>query len=289
MNIDAHFHLWRLARGDYGWLTPALAPIYRDVEIGDWGAQAAPLGITGGVVVQAAPKEDETRFLLGIANACDDVLGVVGWTDLQAGDAPARIAQLAREPKLKALRPMLQDIADLDWILQPSLGPAMDAMAEHGLVLDALVRPIHLSRVRELARRYPTLAIVIDHGAKPDIAAGQWEPWASAMAALARETPMCCKLSGLLTEAGDRAREPALIAPWIAHLLGTFGPDRLLWGSDWPVLELAGRYEPWWTLCQESTAHLPVARRDAIFGGNARRVYRLAPAEESARAFKPAE
>jgi L-fuconolactonase len=289
LNIDAHFHLWRLARADYGWLTPALAPIYRDVEVDDWRAVAAPLGVTGGVVVQAAPTEDETRFLLGIASASPDVLGVVGWADLLAGDAPTRIAQLAREPRLKALRPMLQDIADPDWILQPALGPALEAMAERGLVFDALVRPIHLPRVRELARRHPNLAIVIDHGAKPDIAAGQWEPWASEMVALARDTALCCKLSGLLTEAGDRASDPGAIGPWIAHLLDTFGPDRLLWGSDWPVLELAGHYAPWWTRCQASTAHLTAAQRDAIFGGNARRVYRLAPAEESARAFKPAE
>lgn len=275
MTVDSHFHLWRLVRGDYGWLTPALAAIYRDVEIADWRTEASPLGITGGVLVQAAPTEDETRFLLNIANACDDVLGVVGWADLLAPDAAARIAHLAREPKLKALRPMLQDIADPDWILQPALAPALKAMAEHGLVFDALVRSIHLPRVRELARRHPRLAILIDHGAKPDIAANEWEPWAGEMASIARETSACCKLSGLLTEAGIRAHGPASLAPWIAHLLETFGPDRLLWGSDWPVLELAGSYSAWWRQCLDATAHLAAAERAAIFGGNARRVYRL--------------
>lgn len=275
MTIDSHFHLWRPARGDYGWLTPALAPIYRDVEIGDWRAQAAPLGITGGVLVQAAPTEAETRFLLEIANSCPDVLGVVGWSDFLAADAPLRMAQLAREPKLKALRPMLQDIPDPDWILQPALAPALEAMAEHGLVFDALVRSMHLPRVRELAQHHPRLRIVIDHGAKPDIGAGEWEPWASEITALARETSMCCKLSGLLTEAGERARDPASLAPWITHLLQSFGPDRLLWGSDWPVLELAGSYRGWWQQCQDATAHLTEAEHAAIFDGNARRVYRL--------------
>lgn len=275
MTVDSHFHLWRLARGDYGWLTPALAPIYRDVEIADWRAQAAPLGITGGVLVQAAPTEAESRFLLEIANSCPDVLGVVGWSDFLAADAPMRIAQIAREPKLKALRPMLQDIPDPDWILQPALAPALEAMAEHGLVFDALVRSMHLPRVRELARNHPRLRIVIDHGAKPDIGAGEWEPWASEITALARETSMCCKLSGLLTEAPERARDPASLAPWVTHLLQSFGPDRLLWGSDWPVLELAGSYRGWWQQCQEATVHLSGADRAAVFGGNARRVYRL--------------
>lgn len=275
MKVDAHFHLWRLARGDYGWLTPALAPIYRDVEIRHWRAQAAPLGITGGVVVQAAPTEAETRFLLDTAVACPDVLGVVGWADLLAPDAPERIAQLAREPKLKALRPMLQDIADPDWILQPALAPALEAMVRSGLVFDALVRPVHLPRVYELARRHPQLAIVIDHGAKPDIAAGGWEPWAMELAVIARETTVCCKLSGLLTESGDRAADPAAIVPWIAYLLDCFGSKRLLWGSDWPVLELAGSYAAWWRLCREATADLADGQRAALFGGNARRVYGL--------------
>jgi L-fuconolactonase len=275
VNVDAHFHLWRLARGDYGWLTPELRPIYRDVEISDWREQASGLGIAGGVLVQAAPTEAETHFLLEIANSCADVLGVVGWVDFLAPDAPQRIARLARETKLKALRPMLQDIPDPDWILQPALAAALEAMAQHGLAFDALVRSTHLSRVRELARRHPLLRIVIDHGAKPDIATGEWEPWASAMAALARETSACCKLSGLLTEAGERARDPASVAPWIAHLLETFGPQRLLWGSDWPVLELAGAYASWWRYCRDATAHLTQGERAAIFGGNARRVYRL--------------
>ncbi|MDB5848264.1 MAG: amidohydrolase, partial [Rhodoferax sp.] len=131
--IDAHFHIWRLARADYGWLTPALAPIYRDVAIADWRAVSRPCGITGGIVVQAAPTEAETAFLLQQAEAADDMLGVVGWVDLLAGDAPRRVETLARHPKLKGLRPMLQDIADPDWILQAALRPALAAMVRHDL------------------------------------------------------------------------------------------------------------------------------------------------------------
>ena len=155
------------------------------------------------------------------------------------------------------------------------LEPALNAIASHGLAFDALVRPVHLSRVRELARRYPTLRIVIDHGAKPDIARGRWQPWADELARLAAETNVVCKLSGLVTEAGEHASDDAALAPWVRHLLACFGAERLLWGSDWPVLELAGRYRDWWRLCQDLTAELSEQQRRAIFGGNACRFYRL--------------
>jgi L-fuconolactonase len=268
--IDAHFHAWRLARADYGWLTPALGAIHRDVEVAHWRAHAAPLGIRGGVLVQAAPTEAETEFLLRIADDEPDVLGVVGWADLPAADAPARIAALAARSKLKGLRPMLQDIADLDWILQPAVAPALEAMAEQGLVFDALVRPAHLPRVRELARRHPALSIVVDHGAKPAIAQREWQPWADELQRLANETGAACKLSGLLTEAGGQD-----VVPWMQRLLDTFGPERLLWGSDWPVLERAGRYDAWWRLCRQLAASLGDTEQQALFGGNARRIYRL--------------
>jgi L-fuconolactonase len=272
--IDAHFHSWLLSRGDYGWLTPALPAIYRDVSVADWQAQATPHGITGGVLVQAAPTEAETLWLLNQAQDQPAVLGVVGWLDLLAPDAPARIRALAQNPKLKGLRPMLQDIADPDWILQDALAPALTAMSELGLVLDALVKPVHLPSILTLAARYPALALVIDHAAKPDIAAGQWEPWASQLAAVANTTGAVCKLSGLLTEAGPKPA-PDAARRWALHVLNTFGKGRVMWGSDWPVLELASGYAPWWQEARSLSAHLSEAGRQALFGGTARRVYRL--------------
>ena len=275
MIVDAHFHVWRLARADYGWLTPALGAIYRDVEVGHWRALAAPLGIQAGVLVQAAPTEAETEFLLQTACANAEVRGVVGWVDLLAADAPQRIAALAARPKLRGLRPMLHDIADPDWVLRPQLAPALEAMVEHELAFDALVRPVHLSRLRQLARRHPGLCIVIDHGAKPEIALRRWQPWADELRRVAGEGRVLCKLSGLVTETGGAAGDAAVLAPWAAHLLDCFGADRLLWGSDWPVLERAGRYEAWWQWCQAFTASLTPLQRQAIFGENARRAYRL--------------
>jgi L-fuconolactonase len=274
MIIDAHFHCWRLARGDYGWLTPALAPIHRDVTLDDWLREARPLGVQGGVLVQAAPTEAETDFLLDQAERFGAVLGVVGWVDLLAADAPERIARLATRPKLKALRPMLHDLPDADWILQSALDPALQAMAAHGLAFDALVRPLHLPRVIELCRRHPSLQVVIDHGAKPDIAHAQWQPWADDVARVARETQAVCKLSGLLTEAGPRPARGAA-QRWAAHLLDAFGPQRLLWGSDWPVLELAASYGNWWGDVQSLLTRLPATDRAAVLGHNTRRIYRL--------------
>lgn len=275
--IDAHFHCWRLERGDYGWLSPALAPIYRDVAVADWARQAQPHGITGGVLVQAAPTEAETRFLLAQADAHPQVLGVVGWVDMLAADAVQRIAELAGHPKLKGLRPMLQDIADPDWILQPALQAALQAMAAHGLVLDALIRPVHLARIRTLLAQHPQLRVVIDHGAKPSLQ----EPtaaWVDGLREIARASDpqhVACKLSGLWTELPAHA-DSAELAPWCEVLLSVWGPQRLIWGSDWPVLELAGDYGRWrnWSL-EFLRQRCTPAQLQSVLQGNARQMYRL--------------
>jgi L-fuconolactonase len=255
-----------------------LAPIYRDVSIADWRVQSAGQGVHGGVLVQAAPTESETRFLLAQAEQNADVLGVVGWVEWLAPDAAERIRVLARHPRLKGLRPMLQDIADATWILQPGLHEPLAAMVECGLVFDALVQPRHLQSMLTLAQRHPQLQIVIDHCAKPDIASRQRQPWADDMARLATETNAVCKLSGLLTEAGPQAT-PDTVAPWVRHVLDCFGPERLLWGSDWPVLELSGLgYVDWWSATGRLLAGLTPAERAAVLGGNAAHIYRLKPA-----------
>lgn len=276
MIVDAHFHCWEPARGDYGWLTPALAPIHRDVHVDDWRAESAPLGVAGGVLVQAAPTEAETRFLLAQADAHPDVLGVVGWTDLLAPDAGERVRAMARHPLLKGLRPMLQDIPDERWILQPALEPAWAAIAECGLVFDALVKPAHLPHVLELARTHPRLRIVVDHAGKPCIAEGQWQPWADAIARIAGETDAMCKLSGLFTEAAMPLRAGAVRA-WADHVLACFGPQRVVWGSDWPVLELAATYRAWWDETQWLLQRLAPQERAQVLGGNAVRLYGLQP------------
>lgn len=172
---------------------------------------------------------------------------------------------------------MLQDMPDAEWILQPALAPALQAMAGCDLVFDALVKPVHLPHLLTLAARHPDLRIVIDHAGKPDIAADQWQPWADGMASLASQTGAWCKLSGLLTEAGP-APAPGAVQPWAAHMLACFGADRLVWGSDWPVLELAGSYGQWFAETRQWLAGLSPQAQDAVMDGNARRLYRLPPA-----------
>lgn len=274
--VDAHFHAWQLARGDYGWLTPALAPIYRDVAVGDWQAHASAHGIAAGVLVQAAPTRAETQQLLAWAEAHPAVQGVVGWEDFAAADAPARIHALAQHPRLKGLRPMLQDIAQTDWILQAQVQPALQAMAGAGLVLDALVQPRHLPLLPELAARHPTLRIVVDHGAKPQQGMDETQ-WLAPMRALAQTTAaerVMCKLSGLWTEAPAGAGVD-WTRPWAQALLQVWGPQRLIWGSDWPVLELAGSYAAWREASLQLLAHLGETERARVLGGNAVQIYRL--------------
>ena len=272
MRIDAHQHYWRIERGDYGWLTPALGPIHRDFGPADLAPLLAAREIARTILVQAAPTEAETLFLLDLAGTDTSIAGVVGWTNFAAADAPERIAALASDPRLVGLRPMLHDIADDDWVLDRRLGPAFRALAGFGLVFDALVEPRHLPRIIVLAERHPDLTIVVDHAAKPDLVTGTFDPWRADMAALAERANMLVKLSGLATEArpGWTASD---LAPVVDHLLARFGPQRILWGSDWPVLNLNGDYSGWCAATDVLLAGLSDAERAAILGGNAARTY----------------
>jgi L-fuconolactonase len=274
MQVDAHQHFWRLSRGDYGWLTPELAPIHRDFGPADLRPLTRAAGVERTVLVQAAPTEAETGFLLELAEEEPLVAGVVGWVDFEAEDAAHRIAALAARPKLVGLRPMMQDMADDRWMLREELAPALRAMAEEGLTFDALVFPRHLPTLSEFAHRYPGLDIVIDHAAKPDIAAGARDSWARDIGAIAGETRLVCKLSGLITEAGPGWSAEQL-RPYVEILLEAFGADRLMWGSDWPVVNLAGSYASWRTAAETLLAGRSDDERAAIFGQTASVFYGL--------------
>jgi len=269
MMIDAHHHVWRIARGDYAWMQPDM-PIYRDYGLDD----LRPLlgDITATVLVQAAATEAETRFMLEVARASGGLVrGVVGWVALADHSATHRIAAMAREPLLKGLRPMLQDIEDTDWILRPELQPALTAMRYAGLRLDLLVKPRHLPILPTLAERHPDLPMVIDHAAKPAIVDDAFQPWADDIARLARDTTWCCKLSGLVTEARADWTDDHL-RRYVDHLLDCFGEARLMWGSDWPVVNLAGGYAPWH---EAALRLLPPECHEAVLGDTAARFYGL--------------
>lgn len=278
MLIDAHQHFWKLADRGNHWPPATLAPIYRDFGPSDLMPLLHTNQVSGTVLIQSLPTAADTHYLLSVADQADFVHGVVGWVDLLAQDAPAQITALAMHRKLKGLRPMLQDIPDIQWITDPGLTPAVQAMQAHALVFDALVLPQHLKALRTFALRHPALPIVIDHAAKPAIAQGRLEPWRQDITTLAALPQVHCKLSGLLTEAGPNG-DISMLQPYVHHLISTFGTTRLMWGSDWPVVNLASDYTRWLemarTLCM---AHPDTddAAMSRIFGGNARQFYRLA-------------
>lgn len=270
--IDAHTHLWRLDRGDYFWLTPALAPIYRDFAPGDLETRLARHGIAKAILVQAAPTVAETRFLLDLARQAPFIAGVVGWADFGAPDAAEIIAELAADPLLVGMRPMVQDIADDDWLVDPALGPAFRALVAHDLVFDALTLPRHLSRLRRVLDRHPHLKVIVDHASKPVIRERGLDPWRAGIASIAAHDNVHCKLSGLATEAAPDWR-PNDLRPYVEHLLEVFSPKRLIWGSDWPVVELAGGYDRWRAATVMLLASLDESARTAVLGGNAARLY----------------
>jgi L-fuconolactonase len=169
---------------------------------------------------------------------------------------------------------MIQDIPDPRWIARPSLDAAFEALVAHELVFDALVRPVHLEALRERLLRHPRLRAVLDHAGKPDIARGALEPWAAALERLAGDTAICCKLSGVLSEAGTR-RSAADLTPWVAQVFSSFGAERMLWGSDWPVLNSAGSYAGWLGLARELIERCASGCADQVLSGTARRLYHL--------------
>jgi L-fuconolactonase len=271
--IDAHQHVWQIGRHGCVWPTEAERPIFRDYGLADFRAEATPVGIVRTVLVQSQEDERDTEWLLEIAESDDLVAGVIGWTDFAALDAADRIGAFAARPKLKGLRPMVQDRA-ADWYDDPALEPAWSAMVTHGLRLDALVRVPHLAALDRLAARFPQLAIVIDHAAKPRIGAEDgFAEWHAAIAPLAARPNVFCKLSGLLTEC--RGAPPEAIEPFARAILSLFGPDRTMWGSDWPVLELAASYPIWLELARSCVA----TGHERVFGQTAARFYGLVEAQ----------
>lgn len=266
--IDAHVHIWRLNAPEVRWPGPDSPALYRDFGLNDFWALAAPLGVTGAILVQTQTDERDTDRLLSAAEGDDGVLGVVGWVDLLSDDAPTRIARLAARPKLAGLRPMVQDL-DADWLDNPALSPVFAAMVDADLRFDALVRLQHLPSVRRLAQRFPSLRIVIDHAAKPNIAGEEGEPWLEALRPLAETAGVYCKLSGLLTEAAPD-QPLAAVAPYGDAILDMFGSDRVMWGGDWPVVTLAAEYGAWLRLARGVVS---ADAATAVFDTTARRFY----------------
>lgn len=270
MKIDSHQHFWNPARGDYGWMDgEAAKPICRTIMPKDLAPHLKTHGIDKTVLVQAAPTVEETEFMLGIADATDFVAKVVGWVNFESRDDLKHLERLKKHPKFTGVRPMIQDLPDPEWMHRPDVQWAFAALVDLDLTFDALGFPIHLDPFRRLFDRYPTMRTVIDHCMKPVVREDQFEPWASKMAAIALHTPVFCKLSGIATEAQPGWKVETL-KPYARHVLSSFGKTRVMWGSDWPVLELNGSYGSWHTAAQDIVGDSP-----EVFGQTAAEFYRI--------------
>ncbi|MDO1530098.1 amidohydrolase family protein [Fulvimonas sp. R45] len=273
--VDAHQHCWRVARGDYGWLRHAPAALRRDFLPVDLRSQRIAAGVQDSILVQAAPTEAETRFLFELARADGNVAGVVGWVDFEAPDVRARIRALVRDGGglLLGLRPMAQDIPDPGWLARPALDAAFDCLQECDLAFDALVRPPHMPALHQRLARETHLRAVLDHAGKPDIAHGSFDAWAAHIERLAKLPNLHCKFSGLLTQLAPGMPESA-IDRYAEHLFACFGPARLIWGSDWPVLTTHGDFAHWLALARGLVRRFAPDAAPQVFGHNARAFYR---------------
>ncbi|WP_299596311.1 amidohydrolase [uncultured Tateyamaria sp.] len=279
MKIDAHHHLWQPARGDYDWMPKDNATLNRAYAPQDLAPHVDHLGIDGTVIVQAAASVEETEYMLGLADATPWIKGVVGWINFEDPSHLHHLTRLALHPKFCGVRPMIQDIPDVSWMLREDVQWAYRALIDLDLTFDALGFPQHISNFTTLVTQYPEMRVVYDHCMKPQIRDQQagrdaFAEWADGMTKLADRTAACVKFSALVTEADDGWGIED-IRPFAHHILNAFGPERVMWGSDWPVCRLRAEYDAWHDIAHNLTAHLSDADRAWIFGGTAARFYRL--------------
>ena len=276
MRVDAHHHVWDLAVRDQPWIAgPEMAPLRRTFTIEELEAAARPAGVEATVLVQTVTVPEETPELLALAAEHELIAGVVGWIDLTADDPAGALAALDGGDRLVGIRHQVQGEPDPEWLCRPDVRRGLRAVADAGLAYDLLTIPEQLPAAIATVRALPELRFVADHLSKPPIASGELEPWATHMRALAEHDNVACKLSGMVTEADWAAWSVADLRPYAETVLGAFGPDRVMFGSDWPVCLLAASYDAVTAAAEELTASLGAAERAAVFGGTARRIYGL--------------
>jgi L-fuconolactonase len=280
MVIDAHHHFWRYSDEEYGWIPPEWSALRRDFLPEDLSRELDAAGVDGVVSVQARQSLVETEWLLDLAARHDFVRGVVGWAPLVSPDLESHLDRLAAHPaslagKLRAFRHVLQGEPDDAYMLRDDFNRGIRALTRRGLAYDILVFERHLPNTITFVDRHPGQVFIVDHIAKPRIAAGELEPWAKNLRELARRPNVACKLSGMVTEADVLRWSPAQLRPYFDVVLESFGPDRLLFGSDWPVCLAGVAYSRWKETVASALSPLSVDERAAVFGENARRLYRL--------------
>jgi L-fuconolactonase len=275
MRIDAHQHFWHYDPAAHTWMTDAMASLKRDYLPADLQPLLRAAGLQGTVAVQAQQNVKETEWLLGLADQYDFIRGVVGWVDLRSPAVGDTLARLAAHPRLVGVRHIVHDEPDDDFMLRPDFLRGLAALSEFDLAYDLLLFPQHLPVAVEVVRQFPRQRFVLDHIAKPPIKAGTLAPWEAGLRALARFDNVCCKVSGMVTEARWRAWQPEDFAPFVKVVFDAFGSHRLMFGSDWPVCTLAADYGEVVALALRHTRALDAAAEERVFGGNAEAFYKL--------------
>jgi L-fuconolactonase len=280
MIVDAHHHFWRYDPVQYDWIDDEMAVIRRDFLPDDLRNAIQAAGVDAVVSVEARQSLAETDFLLEQARLHAFIAGVVGWVPLVSPTVAADLERLAAHSKLKGVRHVLQGEPD-GYMLRDEFNRGLRALRPHGLAYDILIVERQLAQAIELVDRHPEQVFVLDHIAKPRIRAGEMEPWRAQIRELARRPHVSCKLSGLVTEADYRAWTPEALQPYVETVIESFGPTRVLFGSDWPVCLVACAYDAWVRLVRAYVARLSADEQRAILGGTATRVYRLANEPEA--------
>jgi L-fuconolactonase len=274
MFIDSHHHLWQYNPGDYGWITDGMEVLRRDYLPSNLQANLDRTGIRGTIVVQARQTLEETRWLLSLASQFDFIRGVVGWVPLVDQGVGRLLDGLAVDKLLRGVRHVLHDEPDDAYMLRADFNRGIGLLKQFGLVYDILIFARHLDNTLLFVDRYPQQPFVVDHIAKPTITAKAFDRvWASRIRELARRQNVACKFSGVVTEVRDPAWSLELIRPYWQTVLEAFGPQRLMFGTDWPVCLLRTSYEQWIAVTRELIADLAPAEQAAIMGDTAARVY----------------
>ena len=275
MRIDAHQHFWSYSAAEYPWIGKGMERLAHDHLPKDLATLAAAEGIGGTVAVQARQSLEESRWLLELADASPLIRGVVGWVDLRSTHVVDQLREVAEHPKFVGVRHVVQDEPDPRFLLGESFLHGIGKLATFGLTYDLLLYPQQLPAAAEFVGRFPEQPFVLDHLAKPRIKAGELDPWRHDLKALAAHGNVLCKLSGMVTEADWQGWKRADFTPYLEVALETFGPKRLMIGSDWPVCTLAAGYPDTIGIVRDFLAPLAAAEREAIEGGNAARFYAL--------------
>lgn len=275
LKIDSHQHFWFYDPARHDWITTEMAALRRNFLPPDLEPLLARHGFQGTVLVQAEQSPAENAFLLQLARDHDFIKGVVGWVDLLARDLTAQLEVLCQEPKLKGFRDILQGDPAPARMLEPDFIKGLKQLNRFGFTYDLLVYAPQLPQVLELVQQVPDQPFVVDHLAKPDIKNQNFADWEKHIRRLAAHPNVCCKVSGLVTEADWQQWQPADFRPFLDTVVDAFGPRRLLYGSDWPVCLLAGTYSRVLGLIQDYFAAFSSQEQEQIFGGNASRFYKL--------------